>query len=247
MKLGDSIQKINMALDINKNDVKFYDYIFIKYDSLSKKTGDQWHTNTVSDQLISRKINTFENKSFHDNFDEYFVMTSYDEMTWKLEPDTKNVENYHLQKATTNFGGRNWTAWFCPDILFQEGPYKFRGLPGLIFELKDDGNNFVYSLTKSFNLPETFDTSGFLESHYGKNPIPVILKQYYKIKLDFYNDPFAKIRTNLAETLKTGTVQVNGEEITSVDQLDQKREFVRKMLKKYYNPVELDKAIPYPD
>jgi GLPGLI family protein len=45
------------------------------------------------------------------------------------------------ENATTKFGGRNWTAWFCEQIPFQEGPYKFRGLPALIFEISDNEGN----------------------------------------------------------------------------------------------------------
>jgi GLPGLI family protein len=235
--------KLNTILDIDKNNVKFYDYDFVKYDSISKNTGTSWTVGTTSDQLISRKFGSFENKSFYSNYYDYFVITSNDEMIWKLEPETKKIGEYSLKKATTNFGGRNWTAWFSPEIPFQEGPYKFRGLPGLIFELNDDKNDYVYSLVKSINLPETFDTTGFLETHYGTKAIPISLKQYHKIKLDYYNDPMKSLK----ESLKSGgEVLIDSEKITSLDQLDQKKIYMQETLKKYYNPVELDKAIPYP-
>jgi hypothetical protein len=113
-----------------------------------------------------------------------------------------------------------------------------------IYELQDDKNNFVYSLIKSFNLPETFDTSDFLETHYGNNPIAVSLKQYQKIKLDHYNDPFVQVKEGLKDG---GIITLYGEKITSIDQLDQKKKSVQEDTKKNYNPVELDKAIPYPN
>lgn len=243
IKVNDRTQKNNMVLDIDKNYVRFYDYDFLKNDSISKKTGENWQTNTQTDQLISRKINSFENKAYHDNIFDYFVITSQDEMNWKIENETKKVGVYNLQKAITSFGGRNWTAWFCPSIPFQEGPYKFRGLPGLIFELTDDKGDFAYSLVKSVNLNETYDTSNFLETHYGNKPIPVSLKQFHKVKLDYYNDPVAVSRKVLKDG---GTVMMNGEKITTQEQLDQKRKFLQESLKKYYSPIELDKAIPYP-
>ncbi|MDR2204995.1 MAG: GLPGLI family protein [Flavobacteriaceae bacterium] len=248
MKLGDQTEKMNMVLDIDKDFVKFYDYDFIMYDSISKKNGSLTQTNTISDQLILRKRNTFENKSFHDNEFDYFVIESEDEMNWKLEPEIKTVEEYRLQKATTNFGGRHWTAWFCNDIPFQEGPYKFRGLPGLIFELNDDKNDFVYSLIKSINLPKTFDTSHFLETHYGNQPISVTLKQYHKVKLDYYNDPYTKTKSELKELLENGgSLTIGGEKIIRPEQLDQKRKQMQQWIKEDYNPIESDKAIPYPD
>ncbi|WDF48079.1 GLPGLI family protein [Chryseobacterium sp. KACC 21268] len=243
MKLSERPMKMNMVLDIDKNFTKFYDYDFLKNDSISKKTGQNWQSNTQSDQLILRKTNSNENKAFHDNMFDYFVIESKDEMNWKIENETKKSAEYTLQKATTNFGGRKWTAWFCSAIPFQEGPYKFRGLPGLIFELQDDKSDYSYTLSKSINLPETFVTTNFLETHYGNQPVKVSLKQFQKVKLDYYSDPTADMKNALKGG---GTVMISGEKITSLEQLDQKRKFLQKDILNNYNPIELDKAIPYP-
>ena len=212
IKINDKIEKMNMVLDIDKNFVKFYDYKFIEMDSISKKTGENWMTNTMSDQLVLRKINTFENQTFHDNMYDYFLIKSTDKINWNISKETKKVNDYTLQKATTNFGGRNWTAWFSSEIPFQEGPYKFRGLPGLIFEISDNENNFNYKLIRSKNLPETFSTINFLESHYGNKAILITEKQYNKIKLDYYSDPVAEFSKSLKSS---GTVHINLENITT--------------------------------
>lgn len=243
LKLNEKIEKINMVLDIDNEFVKFYDYKFLEMDSITKKTGENWQTNTMTDQLVVRRLNSNENKTFHDNNFDYFALTSTDQINWKIENKIKKVQNYKLQKATTNFGGRNWTAWFSEEIPFQEGPYKFRGLPGLIFELYDETTDFKYSLINSINLPSTFDTTYFLETHYGVKPIPVTSKQYHKIKLDRYNDPVAEIRKVLKDG---GVININGQNIKTTEELDQRRKLLQEMTKKYYNPVERDKAIPYP-
>lgn len=242
-KKNNNIQKINMTLDIDKDYVHFYDYDFLKNDSLRKKDGGNWQTNTRSEQLVLRKRNSFDNKSFYDNMFDYFVIDSKDEMTWKIKSETKKSGEFTLQKAETNFGGRSWEAWFNPGIPFQEGPYKFRGLPGLIFEIRDSKGDYVYSLIKSINLPNTFDTSDFLETHFGKKPVPVTLKQYHKVKQDYYNDPVADMRRLLKGG---GTVIIGGDKITSQEQLDQKRIFIQNSIVKNYNPIELNQAIPYP-
>jgi len=242
-KLAGKPMKMNMVLDIDKNDTKFYDYDFLKNDSISKKTGENWQYNTQADQLILRKTNSNENKAFHDNMFDYFVIDSKDEIKWNVENDTKKSGGYALQKATTDFGGRKWTAWFCSAIPFHEGPYKFRGLPGLIFELQDDKGDYSYMLSRSINLPETFVTTNFLETHYGNQPLKVTLKQFQKVKLDYYNDPVAELRNNLKNG---GTIIVGGEKITTQEQLDQKRKYIQESIKNYYNPLELDKAIAYP-
>ena len=58
-------------------------------------------------------------------------------MQWSLTGEADQVGDYQCQKAVTSFGGRKWTAWFCPDIPVDGGPYKFCGLPGLILKVED--------------------------------------------------------------------------------------------------------------
>ena len=48
----------------------------------------------------------------------------------------KKIGEFEAQKAVTEFAGRKWTAWFTEELPFQDGPYKFRGLPGLIVNWK---------------------------------------------------------------------------------------------------------------
>ena len=49
---------------------------------------------------------------------------------------TKKGE-FEAQKAVTEFAGRNGRLGLLRNCLFQDGPYKFRGLPGLIVKLED--------------------------------------------------------------------------------------------------------------
>lgn len=67
---------------------------------------------------------------------------------WKIENEVKNINGFNCQKATINTYGRNFIAWFTNEIAISEGPYKFKGLPGLIIELYDDKNYFHFSLIK---------------------------------------------------------------------------------------------------
>jgi len=239
---ADNSEKINMILDIDKNKVKFYDYEFLSVDSIRKRTGENMQTNSESDQLLIRKINSSDNKIFRTHGSDYFLIASTDKMNWKLEKETKNIENIKLQKATTNFGGRKWTAWFNAEIPFQEGPYKFNGLSGLIFEIYDSENVFHYNLVHSIKLPKAFDTSDFLETHYGKKPITVTLKQYQKVKLDYYNN----VVEILNEFAKKGGTIASDQSLSSPEEISKKRKFLQESIKKYYLPIEKDKAISYP-
>ncbi len=64
------------------------------------------------------------------------------EMEWEIvEDSTKNILGYECMMARSDYHGRNWTAWFTPDLPIQEGPWKLRGLPGLILGA-DSGDDF---------------------------------------------------------------------------------------------------------
>ena len=59
---------------------------------------------------------------------------------WDLQEDSvKTILGHECQKATCKFRGREWTAWFALDVPISDGPWKFCGLPGLIMEVYDKG------------------------------------------------------------------------------------------------------------
>jgi GLPGLI family protein len=67
-----------------------------------------------------------------------------DLFTWILTNDTSTLNGYKVQKATCEFGGRSWIAWFAPALPYSDGPYKFNGLPGLIVKIHDIRNHYVF-------------------------------------------------------------------------------------------------------
>ncbi|MGO1595001.1 MAG: GLPGLI family protein [Sphingobacterium sp.] len=74
-----------------------------------------------------------------------------DAFKWEIFEETKTIAGMSCQKASVNYGGRNWIAWFTTDIPISDGPYKFGGLPGLIIEMYDSQEFFRFSLA---NLTE---------------------------------------------------------------------------------------------
>ncbi|MDR3266463.1 MAG: GLPGLI family protein [Tannerella sp.] len=58
-------------------------------------------------------------------------------LNWEVTSDTATVLNYSCQKAKLRFRGRNYEAWFAPDLPINDGPWKFMGLPGLILSVND--------------------------------------------------------------------------------------------------------------
>ncbi|WFB67781.1 GLPGLI family protein [Chryseobacterium sp. WX] len=239
-------EKVNMILDITPKEVKFYGKDLAIRDSLNKKFGTNFSYTDMTGQVVKRKINSFDNENFINIKNGYYTFKTIDKINWTIADEIKKVENYTLQKATTKFGGRSWTAWFCKDIPFNEGPFKLRGLPGLIFELSDAKKNFLYTLVKSRELPEVSPTSDFLESSFGNKAIPINEKQKHKLLMEFYNDPFAFERNNISKSNNDLRININGKEIHNVDELNTQTKSMQEVIRKYNNPIEINKAMHYP-
>jgi len=239
-------RKQNMALDINPDEVKFYSYDYVLTDSLNKVRGQNsmmWDDTPA----VFRKINTNKNRSFI-FIDQLFIIESEDKIDWKLSSDTKVSGGYTLQKATADFGGRKWTAWFSKDTQISEGPYKFRGLPGLIFELRDSKDNFVFNLAKSYKIEKTYDTRNIVENFAGQKPLVISEKTLNKMMLDSFNDPLHGFKEEFKNNKNPESHYfVMGIEVKSPDQFKELTEMMQDRLSKNNNPIELDKAIHYPE
>lgn len=76
---------------------------------------------------------------------------------WVYHDDYRNIDGYDCARATCHFRGRDYEAWYAPEIPIKYGPFKFHGLPGAIFEIKDSTNEVVIRLSRvsfqSGNLP----------------------------------------------------------------------------------------------
>ena len=67
----------------------------------------------------------------------YLVEDAMPVIDWKISSDTATYGGLHCQKATGLFKGRDYIAWFCPDMPLHVGPWKLNGLPGVIVEAYD--------------------------------------------------------------------------------------------------------------
>ena len=77
---------------------------------------------------------------------------------WTILSDTMTILGYPSQKALCHFRGRDWEAWFTPEIPISEGPWKFYGLPGLVTKLHDIQNHYSFELTGFQRINESIDT-----------------------------------------------------------------------------------------
>lgn len=86
-----------------------------------------------------------------------------EKIDWEITPETRYIEGLNCKKATGNFRGRNWTAWFAEELPFSSGPWKLNGLPGLIVEAYDEESeiSFVFAGLEKVNEKATpaYDSS----------------------------------------------------------------------------------------
>jgi GLPGLI family protein len=81
------------------------------------------------------------------------------EIHWNIADSTKKIGNYTCSKATAHFRGRDYTAWFTPQIPVPYGPWKLVGLPGLILQAYDSTGNIRFKVQKV-----TFGNAGTIGS-----------------------------------------------------------------------------------
>lgn len=106
----------------------------------------------------------------------YLVDELPQKINWKIAKDTISINGIKCRKATANFKGRNWVAWFAPELPFQSGPWKLNGLPGLIIQANDDKNDVIFEFSGIDNLkkenltPEELEMSKIYDKSFFYNP-----------------------------------------------------------------------------
>ncbi|MDR0437401.1 MAG: GLPGLI family protein [Bacteroidales bacterium] len=115
---------------------------------------------------------------------------------WKISTETANVAGYRSQKATTRYGGRDWIVWFTHEIPVNEGPWKLRGLPGLILKAETADGEFsltATSVSRSTNMPIVKDEKNIYRN--------VSKREFIKQKIEGWKNPYRPFEFNHIEIL----------------------------------------------
>lgn len=190
------IKTENAYLDISAEKSMFYSENRIKRDSVmqaNRQSGGARGFNREQMDGLRTNINYSieKNKKDQKTFykerigrDQY----SYEEdrpLNWKILSETTKIGDYKVQKAETDFGGRKWIAWFTTDLPYQDGPYKFNGLPGLVVKAEDSTGDYSFDLMKNYKI------SDFPEMTTFGNVIKVKRTDYVKQQEKYKADPMS--------------------------------------------------------
>jgi GLPGLI family protein len=145
--------KENMNLLIDGKETSFQSFSLRKMDTINA-TKTYTDINDPERLENNRKYRSFHKYNIHTQgnemvyhstigSDEYVYKETLD-LDWQLGNTTKEIMGYTCKNATVNYGGREWEAWYAPDLPLNAGPYKFKGLPGLILKVTDASGNFDF-------------------------------------------------------------------------------------------------------
>lgn len=140
-------------VQIGKHSVKDYSDIINHFDSLATEQvrhGAESYSNVSGNpwplEIIRPIRDDRADLKYRLSISAFFVYSdSVPSLEWSFRAEeTDTILDYECRKATTEFAGRNYTAWFTPEIPLPFGPYKFGGLPGLILKIEDAEQQFIW-------------------------------------------------------------------------------------------------------
>lgn len=261
----DEVKKEMMLLDIDKNGSSYYSHDKFVADStgranlekqLKAGSGSISMNRTEKPGMVSYRVTKqypdFKTYLFRSISMDKYKIREDQKPEWKILPEKQKIGTYNTQKATTSFGGRDWTAWFTTDIPIQDGPYIFYGLPGLIVKIEDATGSHSMQLVGNKTLKEQEKEVGLqlpgnvkILGLDGKE-IEVSKDQFKKAWKAYVNDPTKNMRemmmrnggesgTKVAFKVKTA----DGKEFTDPNEvLKEMEKRTKEMLQKDNNPIE---------
>ncbi len=228
----DKLTKETMMLRVGKTLSEYYSYTSFLTDSVLRADIDAG----ASQQTINEHLNQYGmgqvSYKIYKNYptgrltmldriavDNFRVEEAMPKINWTITVDTATVCGYLCKKATAHLYGRDYEAWFTPEIPRNDGPWKLQGLPGLILKANDTQNHYTFLATGI----EQASRLSLIEFSTNSNRL-ISRKELNMLYKRFNDDPQAYIQA----TAPNVTVTVR----------DEAGNVIKKM-KNPHNPIEL--------
>lgn len=250
------LDKVMTVLDVVKDKSIYRDYTIIAQDSTLKLQIEEMQkagvfkdiSKSVTMPKFSEKIYKFYpgmKVQYIDRVANGFTPMNigYNEdlkFNWKIEDQKEKINTYNVQKATTDYAGRKWIAWFTTDIPLHDGPYKFHGLPGLIVKISDDANNYSWELKGNKKIND-FKELTYLESVSpggdGGKVVEVSREKFEKTFNDYKKDPMATARPYF--TPEVLAQKIPGSDLSIGQMVKQQEKMLNDFFNANDNPIEI--------
>lgn len=159
---------------------------------------------SLNTQTITELVRSLESKTPF-----YKIEENIGSIEWVITDSTKIIGSHSCYKARCRYAGRNFIAWFTPDIAAYFGPWKLRNLPGLILEASDDKKEveFYAKDITSIVMP--------IAAIDPKFNYPLITKREYYQKInDFVSDMGQQIGAKLGRGFK---VKLSNPKVSTIE------------------------------
>ena len=77
------------------------------------------------------------------------------DIIWTLSEDTITISGYLCQQATATFRGVEWQVYYTEEVPSSAGPWRLRGLPGLIVKAESEAHTFCLAVLRRETSPIT--------------------------------------------------------------------------------------------
>lgn len=149
------------VLEIGDRYNRYCDYYMLKFDSVMDRAAK---TNASMAEVTPSSLAALKNSKFNENIvidkqknvetvqrtagtiTKYQYKEDCPQLKWEMLDGDTIIAGYHCSKAKTSLFGRDYVAWYAPEINMPYGPYKFNGLPGLVLAVTDTADNFEFTL-----------------------------------------------------------------------------------------------------
>lgn len=132
---------------------------------------------TTEEDLFTDEHSLYAIENYREN--RYLIKENLEKTSWTIGKETKQLLGYTCQIATGIVKGRKYIVWFTTDIPAAFGPWKLRGLPGLILEAYDEHQYIKFICTR-------VETNGAISDMKSldlpANSIPTTRAQYVRMK-----------------------------------------------------------------
>lgn len=126
------------------------------------------------------------------------------DVDWKLINDTLMINGFRCLRATGKLYGKQWTVWYTKDICSSAGPWKLRGLPGLVVKAIDAEG------VHCFELYETRKERKFISYIEQPDYKKLSRKKFVKLKNKALDNPrYAKEPTYYVEKQPDDVVEID--------------------------------------